>query len=240
MKLSAVYVVLGASASLGLALPIQESILSAVADTALSETRGFFHSPQKVIPVDGSDSNQPSRPEPPTFQQYTDRHRQEELGFIRSNEKEFNLPGRLRPTPSQSGPFSTYDHPKSASSYGIFLGKWRPFKNDQHQPHQCNPTKPAAHTVTYLKPLDLLDIMENYGPVCVALAIFVLVPIAYFVLELLEITLRYFVREQFPQRGRDRLQLLGPERQLRAMNAWQREKIVEKEKRWWQARRARY
>jgi len=236
MKFSAVYVVLGASASLGLALPIQESISAAV-DTAWSGTRGLFHSPQKDVTVDGSDSNRPVQSVPPTFQQYTDRHRQEELGFIRSNEKEFNLPGELRPTPSQSGPFSTYDQPKSASSYGTFLGKWRPFRHDQ--PHQCNHTQ-SAHTVTYLKPLDLLDIMENYGPVCIALAIFVLVPIAYFVLELMEITLKYFVRERFPQRGRDRLQLLGPERQLRAVNAWQREKIVEKEKRWWQARRARY
>ncbi|KAJ5652297.1 hypothetical protein N7507_009723 [Penicillium longicatenatum] len=233
MKLSAVYVVLGASASLGLALPIQKSIAAAV-DTAISETRGFFHSPQTVVAVDHTDSN-PSKP--PTFKQYTDRHRQEELGFIRSHEKEFNLPGGLKPTPSQSGPFSTYDHPKSASSYGIFLGNRRPFKHDQ--PHQCSHTQ-SAHTVIYLKPLDLLDIMENYGPVCVALVIFVLVPIAYFVLELLEITLQYFVRERFPQRGRDRLQLLGPERQLRAVNALQREKIVEKEKRWWQARRARY
>lgn len=235
MKLSVVYVVLGASASLGLALPIQENISAAV-DRTLSETRGFFHSPQKVV-AEGSISYQPSQSQPPTFQQYTDRHRQEELGFIRSNEKEFNLPAGLRPKPSQSGPFSTYDQPKSASSYGIFLGKWRPFRQDKA--HQCNQTQ-SAHTVTYLKPLDLLDIMENYGPVCVALAIFVLVPIAYFVLELLEITLQYFVRERFPQRGRDRLQLLGPERQLRAVNAWQREKIVEKEKRWWQARRARY
>lgn len=235
MKLSAIYVVLGASASLGLALPIQETI-SAVVDTALSGTRGLFHSPQKVVAL-GLDSNQPSQSEPPTFQQYTDRHRQEELGFIRSNEKEFNLPAALRPTPSQSGPFSTYDQPKSASSYGTFLGKWRPFRHEQ--PHQCNHTQ-SAHTVTYLKPLDILDIMENYGPVCVALAIFVLVPIAYFVLELLEMTLQYFVRERFPQRGRDRLQLLGPERQLRAVNAFQREKIIEKEKRWWQARRARY
>ncbi|KAJ5632823.1 hypothetical protein N7490_009162 [Penicillium lividum] len=230
-----VFVVLGAS--LGLALPVHETV--STIQTALANSRDVFLSPQQLV-LDASHPDPDStetetgteQTQAPTIQQYISQRR-EELGFLRSNEQEFNLPN-LKPTPSNSGPFSKSDYHKSASSYGVFLGKWRPFKD---QNHQCKSTEP--HTVTYLKPLDLLDIMEKYAPICLVLVIFVLVPIAYFVLELLEVMLKYFVRERFPHRGRDRLQLLGPERQLRAVSNWEREKVVRSEKRWWQPRRSR-
>ncbi|KAJ5772243.1 hypothetical protein N7520_002772 [Penicillium odoratum] len=233
MKLT-VFVLLGAS--LGLALPVHETV--STVQTALANSRNVFLSTQQLV-LDASDPDADStetetepQTQAPTIQQYIS-HRREELGFLRSNKKEFNLPN-LKPTPSNPGPFSQSDYHKSASSYGVFLGKWLPFED---QNHQCKSTE--VHTVTYLKPLDLLDIMEKYAPICLALVIFVLVPIAYFVLELLEIVLKYFVRERFPHRGRDRLQLLGPERQLRTVSNWEREKVVQGEKRWWQPRRSR-
>ncbi|KAJ5918311.1 hypothetical protein N7454_010686 [Penicillium verhagenii] len=274
MKAFAVLAVL-AGASLGLALPLHDTSSAPGGQTALTDPRASLQSLQQALLtllstdsrsesssqlastlVSGAEREQGQQERSP-FQQYQyqsadqKHNRHEELGFIRSLEKEFKID--IQPTPSRSDPFSASEHHKSTSSYGIFLGRWLPFKNqnqnqkqnqNQNQrahPLQCNPTErpKAARTVTYFKPLDVLDIMENYGPVCVALAIFVLVPIAYFVLELLELTARYFIRERFPERGRHRCQLVGPERQLRAVDALQREKMVESEKRWWLARRTR-
>ncbi|KAJ5930507.1 hypothetical protein N7466_006000 [Penicillium verhagenii] len=271
MKAFAVLAVLGAS--LGLALPLHDTSSAPGAQTALTDPRASFQSLQQalltLLSTDSrsksssqlastlvSEAEQDQQGRSP-FQQYQsqsadrnrNRNRHEELGFIRSLEKELKID--IQPTPSLSDPFSAAEHHRSTSSYGIFLGRWLPFKsqnqnqnqnqNQRAHPLQCNPTErpKAARTVTYFKPLDVLDIMEDYGPVCIALAIFVLVPIAYFVLELLELTARYFIRERFPERGRHRCQLVGPERQLRAVDALQREKMVESEKRWWLARRTR-
>jgi len=64
--------------------------------------------------------------------------------------------------------------------------------------------------------MELVDLLGNHGPECVALAIFLLFPLAFLVLELIERALRYCTSEEFPRRGRDRVRLIGPERQLRA------------------------
>lgn len=144
------------------------------------------------------------------------------------------------PTPTDS-PVS------SPGQYGTFLGKL--ISNDDHpkvssdgparSPARTNADS-TRQTITYFRAADLLDILDKHGPECIALGLFVLVPIAYFVLELLELAVRSCTREQFPRRGRDRVRLVGPERQLRAWGNWQREMMVESEKHWWQTRRARY
>lgn len=128
--------------------------------------------------------------------------------------------------------------------YGTFLGGMNGLMPSEK--HPSTPTKPlkkgpcnhSHHIIAYLKKTDLVDVLENHGPECVALAIFVLFPLAYLVLELIERSLNYCTREEFPRRGRDRVRLTGPERQLRAWSNQQREMILD-EKSWWQARRMR-
>lgn len=161
---------------------------------------------------------------------------------------------RLRPSPvtasderelDSAEPNPARGQPKSGpDSYGTLVGKF--ISNDDHTATtiakaQTNHHDSTKETITHLSPADLLDIIDNHGPECVGLALFVLVPIAYFVLELLELAVKSCVREQFPRRGRDRVRLLGPERQLRAWRKREREMRAqsEKEKGWWQARRGR-
>lgn len=222
-------------ASLGTALPIYEgsSPAQTQSQTALStsnEKSSLMAAHQWIM------LGKPGFKDSPTFQEYVERHR-DELAFIRSNEKEFNIAGlssSSRPNiGSQPGPLSNAHRPKKTTPYGVYLGKLIPFKSGA--PCKSNTT----HTAAYTKHLDFLDIMENYGPECVGLAIFVLVPIAYFVLELLELAFKYFVRERFPERGRSPVRLSGPERQIRALNDLEREMVVESEKQWWHTRRAR-
>jgi hypothetical protein len=135
----------------------------------------------------------------------------------------------------------------SPGRYGTFLGKL--ISNDDHiekdgPARSRSPSRAYAdstrQTISYLRAADLLDILEKHGPECIALGLFVLVPIAYFVLELLELAVKSCTREQFPRRGRDRVRLVGPERQLRAWSNRHREMKVESEKYWWQTKRARY
>ncbi|KAJ5613665.1 hypothetical protein N7528_007319 [Penicillium herquei] len=253
--------------SLGLALPIYENTLKGTRtiegldhlknDVTRTGTEQLIlsqgHASWKIEDME-PESNPPSgseHPRPrPSFPEYEQDRQDQELAFIRSNEKEFNLPARVTKPYTNSkqaelGPLelSKSSQPKT-SSYGVFLGKWLPFKRPYsishcHHNHHTNSISNSSsaesnsHTLAYLKPLDVLDVMESYGPECVGLAIFVLVPIAYFVLELLELVIKYFVREKFPERGRDRVRLVGPERQLRAMNDLQREKDVGDERCWY-------
>lgn len=143
-----------------------------------------------------------------------------------------------KPRPAQGRPKSGPD------SYGRFVGKF--ISNEDHatttmakaQTHHRDSTK---KTTTPFSAADILGIIDNHGPECVGLALFVLVPIAYFVLELLELAVKSCIREKFPRRGRDRVRLLGPERQLKAWRNREREMKArkEKEKGWWQARRVR-
>lgn len=115
------------------------------------------------------------------------------------------------------------NHPKNA------LAKSRLRKNGS-----CNSSKRNAR-ITLSKLLDLLD---THGPECVAVAIFVLFPLAYLVLEFFELILKRCIHEKFPERGRDRVRLVGPERQLRAWDNRQREIVLE-EKQWWSPRQIR-
>lgn len=128
-------------------------------------------------------------------------------------------------------------HPDSHYSvYGSWAGKL--ISNDG--PGGADERSCHSRIITYLKPTELLDIIDNHGPESVALGLFVLVPVAYFILELLELAIKSCMQERYPHRGRDRVRLVGPERRLRAWSHRQREMQVENEKQWWQARRARY
>lgn len=131
------------------------------------------------------------------------------------------------------------DHPGSHSSpYGSFVGKSISNDNPQDAKSPTKQTCTSNRIITYLNLADLLDIIDNHGPESVALGLFVLPPIAYFILELLELAIKSCTRERYPRRGRDPVRLVGPERQLRAWSNQQRAILVESEKRWW-TRRAR-
>ncbi|KAJ5710935.1 hypothetical protein N7488_005091 [Penicillium malachiteum] len=252
--------------SLGLALPIYENTLKGTRtidgldhlknDVTRTGTEQLIliqgHASWQDMEPGSNPASGSEHPRPrPSFPEYQQDRQVQELAFIRSNEREFNLPARVTKSYTTSkqaelGPLelSKSSQPKT-SSYGVFLGKWLPSKrpystshchHNHHDPKSISNSSSEqsnSHTLAYLKPLDVLDVMESYGPECVGLAIFVLVPIAYFVLELLELLIKYFVREKFPERGRDRVRLVGPERQLRAMNDLQREKDVSDERCWY-------
>ncbi|KAJ5738453.1 hypothetical protein N7493_001608 [Penicillium malachiteum] len=190
--------------SLGLALPIYENTLKGPRTIErLDHLKNDVTRPgtEQLILSQGHaswqledmepESNLPSgseHPRPrPSFQEYEQDRQDQELAFIRSNGKEFNLPVRVTKsytTPKQAelGPLelSKSSQPKT-SSYGVFLGKWLPFKkpystshcHHNHNDHETNSISNSSseqsdsHTLAYLKPLDVLDVMESYGPECV-------------------------------------------------------------------------
>lgn len=133
----------------------------------------------------------------------------------------------------------------SPGRYGTFLGKL--ISNDDYTEKDSLERSPSrtyadfiTQHITNLRAADILGILDKHGPECIAVGLFVLGPVAYFILELLELAVKSCTREQFPHRGRDRLRLVGPERQLRAWRNRQREIMVESEKYWWQTTRERY
>jgi len=162
----------------------------------------------------------------PTFQQYIARLRSESQAT--SNTGKTTMASR-----NQS-------HPQLHSShYGSFVGK--PIFKDDPQDAATSPAEQTCTSsrITYLEPADLLDVIDKHGPESVALGLFVLVPMAYFILELLELAIKSCTRERYPHRGRDRVHLVGPERQIRTWSNRERQMLVESEKHWWQTQRAR-
>ncbi|KAJ5116300.1 hypothetical protein N7456_000648 [Penicillium angulare] len=214
-------------ASLGLALPIHETrdeTHSTLSPYDATQPQKQQVTTMKKFEYHGTSTGTGTGTSAPVFEEYTESQRQlEELPFIRSNMKEFNLSDRK--ITQQSLLVSSPS--KSSSQYGIFLGKSVSF------------THHKSVESAYRKSVDLLDILDRHGPECVGISIFVLVPIAYFILELLELVFKFFVPERFPERGRGRLRLSGPERQIRALGDLQREKTVETQRYWWQSRRIR-
>lgn len=220
MKLSSFAALLGAT--LGLALPIQE-VLDQASPSRTPSASKELPSPHHVA------ISWPENLQEPALQEYIERL-EDELPFIRSNEKEYNLVASIqKPTP-------TADAEPARSSYAMVLGTWsrKPqiIENETHA-HSA----PCPHPADLVK--DFLDIVDRNGPECVAIAIFVLIPLIYFALALLEVTVKYCIKERFPRRGRDPIRLSGPERQIRAWTNIQREMMVESEKQWWKTRQTR-
>lgn len=202
-------------ASISLALPIHES--TSTSATLPSSNYASLHQISEKKPGHRDT-------DAPTFQASTERQRQE-LPFVQSQQKEFNLSDQF----TQKGLLKLLKSP--GPSYGVFLGK----------PSSLTPlpTTPKVSSITYLKSLDLHDLIDRYGPECVGISIFIIVPIVYCILEFFKLVFNFFVPERFPERGRSRLRLSGPERQMRSFDHLHREKMVESERFWWQARRTR-
>ena len=128
-----------------------------------------------------------------------------------------------------------------ASRYGTLLGK--PINNTALCTNKAKPSENDPNSTGYreltTRVVDIINLIDRHGPECVILTLFILVPLAYLVLGMLELTVKQYTREQFPHRGRDRIRLFGPERQFRAWSNLQREQLLQNEKRWWQMRRPR-
>lgn len=227
-------------AVLGVALPFQ-LVLTSDTPTIRFKDNSL---PQKGHPVPIPDNK-------PPFKQYVAQMQEESQPSATATPDIESNASQNGPEHAESKSGSDNDRDRAfRDHYGAVLGKVAklisnddipdtpPIQNAQRNEHTKHIT-PTSRMVTYLKPVDLLDIIDQHGPECVALAIFVLVPIAYFLLELLELAIGCCVRERYPHRGRDRVRLLGPERRLRAWSNRQREQFLDGEKHWWQVRRTR-
>ncbi|KAJ5198154.1 uncharacterized protein N7498_007271 [Penicillium cinerascens] len=161
----------------------------------------------------------------PTFQEYIARLRSasEATGSNTGETADAKIPQDQRDSHS--------------TPYGSFVGKLIPTDNPEVAKPPTKQTWTSNGIITYLNPADFFEIIDNHGPESVALGLFVLAPIAYFILELLELAIKSCIRERYPRRGRDPVRLVGPERQLRAWSNQQREMQVKSEN-WW-TRRAR-
>lgn len=168
----------------------------------------------------------------PTFQEYITRLRS---GAGAGAGAEASISNDGNQAEAETAPSHSDPH---YSIYGSWVGK--SIANDKPGDADSGKHNCYSRILTYLKPAELLDFIDNHGPESIALGLFVLVPIAYFILELLELAIKSCTQERFPHRGRDRVRLVGPERQLRTWSNQHREMLVENEKPWWQARRARY
>lgn len=227
--------------ALGVALPFQ-LVLTSDTPTIRFKDSGL---PQKALP-------EPVRENKPSFKQYIEQVREEPQLPAATADTEFSASeNKPAPVQVQSESASLSDRDRAfRDHYGAVLGKLSKSTSNEDRPDALSTSETqiqhfkhytsTSQVITYFKPVDLLDILDKHGPECVALAIFILVPIAYFLLELLELAIGCCVREQYPRRGRDRVRLLGPERQLRAWSNRQRDHFLESEKHWWQMRRSRY
>ncbi|KAJ5885065.1 hypothetical protein N7495_009575 [Penicillium taxi] len=96
--------------------------------------------------------------------------------------------------------------------YGSFVGKY-------FTPRHHNTTS-SQTVIIYTHTASIFDMFSRHGPECVMLSIFVLFPIAYCLLELLELAYRCCTRKQNKEqedmyRSTAGVCLLGPEKQLR-------------------------
>jgi hypothetical protein len=205
-------------ATIAVGFPIRV-LLTGDTPTIISDQSGTWRS-QRLLAQESVAHSQTPRP---TFQEYIARLRSAAAVSSLNNGKTADA------KTAQSHPDSHY------SVYGSWVGKF--ISNDR--PGGADEQSCHSRIITYLKPAELLDIIDKHGSESVALGLFFLVPVAYFILELLELAIKSCTQERYPHRGRDRVRLVGPERRLRAWSNRQREILVKNEKQWWQARRAR-
>ncbi|EED13740.1 hypothetical protein TSTA_099880 [Talaromyces stipitatus ATCC 10500] len=77
-----------------------------------------------------------------------------------------------------------------------------------------------------LTTMDLAMLCSRYGPEIVALCIFFLVPISVVLVEIVDVLHDRLVTEKFPERGRGRVRLTGPERRMSVIAKCERERMV--------------
>lgn len=97
-----------------------------------------------------------------------------------------------------------------------------------HRPHRTSNTRLSLTTIWHtLTTIDIADACSDYGTELVALCIFLLVPLAVVLVEVVDIIHDRWMPEQFPERGRGRIRLTGQARRMSVMEKLQREKVVQ-------------
>ena len=135
-------------------------------------------------------------------------------------------------TISRSHKHNSEANPTSSHHYGVLVGKLPSFKGKESgmksKSQGCHDSRPLFkdHTATPLRSADLTEIIRQHRLESIGLAIVILGFIAYFVLEVIEITLKSCLEGRFPDRGRGRVRLKGRERELRAWSNSYREKSL--------------
>ncbi|KAL1988676.1 hypothetical protein VTN96DRAFT_8376 [Rasamsonia emersonii] len=117
--------------------------------------------------------------------------------------------------------------------YGTFLPKATPpaSRSSIVPFRRPNLTETLIRSVSRM---DLAALCHKFSPEIIGLGIFLLVPAAVLVVECMDRLYDWCTPERFPERGRSRVRLTGAERQLSALAAWEREKMVEQHsRRWW-------
>ncbi|KAL1968100.1 hypothetical protein VTN77DRAFT_2230 [Rasamsonia byssochlamydoides] len=128
---------------------------------------------------------------------------------------------------------------RSHQPYGTFLPKSTPSPVSRRSIVPFRRPNLTETLVRNLSQMDIMSICHQFSPEIIGLAIFLLVPTAVLVVEGMDMLYEWWTPEQFPERGRGRVRLTGAERQLSALAAWEREKIVARHSRsrWWRLRR---
>jgi hypothetical protein len=87
--------------------------------------------------------------------------------------------------------------------------------------------------------LDPAIICSRFSPEIVGLCIFLLVPAAVMIVEIVDMLHDRWTTEQFPERGRGRERLTGPERQHSLLAKYEREKAAmdDQSQKWWGQRK---
>lgn len=87
--------------------------------------------------------------------------------------------------------------------------------------------------------MDPAIICSKFSPEIVGLCIFLLVPAAVMIVEVVDMLHDRWTPEQFPERGRGRVRLNGPEREYTILEKYEREKAaaIDQSQKWWGQRR---
>ncbi|OQE25235.1 hypothetical protein PENSTE_c006G03880 [Penicillium steckii] len=99
---------------------------------------------------------------------------------------------------------------------------------EKHSDAPASPLKKEScnyfqYIAVYFNQAQQVDLFESHRPEFLALAIILLFPLAYLVLEFIERVVKRLTCEEFPRLGRNRVRLTGPKRQFRACTNERRE-----------------
>jgi hypothetical protein len=128
---------------------------------------------------------------------------------------------------------------RSNRPYGTFLPESTPTPVSGASIVPFRRSNLTATLVRKVSRMDIVALCHQFTPEIIGLGIFLLVPAAVLIVEGMDMLYAWWTPERFPERGRDRVRLTGPERQLRAFAAWNREKMVAEHSRRWRHRRSR-
>lgn len=113
---------------------------------------------------------------------------------------------------------------------------------DEPQSEQSETNASSGLAGLYLSHFAHMDpaiICSRFSPEIVGLCIFLLVPAAVMIVEVVDMLHDRWTPEQFPERGRGRVRLSGPERQYTVLEKYEREKAaaIDQSQKWWGQRR---